>query len=432
MDFEREIVEFVSDKIGGITIVALKSGEIMYADKCFTERYGDDIVGQYGEDVYLWLGDCPTLAKDGSVVEWESIDTDTKKYYRIDSALFTKENQTYQIHKMIDITEYMGLNSDVTKYMAFFKRLAGFQTAVLEKLSSTYYELLPVMADYFQTNKVYFLIQRDEHTDFITYNKVGKLYSNDRVDSSAAVEQAFQMEEAQDILYTDFAMELQEVLALSGSNEESRFRMLCKGSVSGQKYAVYLSIWSNMDMESMREQVLLSVIRLYLENGIMRETLIYESEHDRLSGLYNKGKYMRMLEEEYQNQESIGIFNFDVNNLKVMNDTYGHEAGDKLLMKAANSIRKVTSNKVHGYRLGGDEFLMVACDVTEQEVAELKERWEQELARLNTVDDGINCVIAAGVVYGEKPYDLSALMKQADELMYEDKKRKKKPGEEIR
>ena len=101
-------------------------------------------------------------------------------------------------------------------------------------------------------------------------------------------------------------------------------------------------------------------------------------------------------------------------------------------LKAANSIRKVTNNKVHGYRMGGDEFLMVACNVTRDEVDAIKERWEKELARLNTVDDGILCVIAAGVVYGEKDYDLNALMKEADALMYEDKKAKKKPGEEIR
>lgn len=432
MNFEKEIVDFVSGQIGGITIIAQGSGDIVYADDFFTNRYGNDVTGMFSEDVYMWLGDCPELPSDGSSVEWESIDTETKKYYRIDSAIVAKEDKNYQIHRLTDISEYMSLNRDITKYMAFFKRLSGFQTAVLEKLSSTYYELLPMIADYFLTNKVYFLIQREGNVDVITYNKIGKLYSNDRINLNAAVGEAFSMKADSDTGFSDFAPELQEVFALSGSNEESIFRLLCNGAVSGQKYAVILSIWPNTDLVSMKEQVLLSVIQLYLENGIMREKLIYESEHDRLTGLYNKGKYLSMLEEEYLKQESIGIFNFDVNNLKVMNDTYGHEAGDKLIIKAANSIRKVTSNKVHGYRLGGDEFLMVACDVTEQEVDQIKERWEQELARLNTADDGINCVIAAGVAYGKEPYDLAALMKKADELMYEDKKKKKKPGEEIR
>ena len=115
-----------------------------------------------------------------------------------------------------------------------------------------------------------------------------------------------------------------------------------------------------------------------------------------------------------------------------MNDNFGHEAGDKLLVKAADSIRKVTNNNVHGYRMGGDEFLMVACDVTKEDADKLLLRWESELARLNTIEDDINCVMAVGMTYGEGDYDLFKLLADADELMYADKKAKKKPGEEIR
>lgn len=432
MDFNAEIVKFVSEKIGGLVIMTAGSAEIVYADNFFVNKYGNDIVGMYGDDIFSWLGDCPKLEEDGVIAEWESIDTDSKKYYRIVSAMFEKEEKRYQIHQLTDITEYMGLNRDITKYMSFFKKLSGFQSAVLQKLSSTYYELLPMLADYFVTNKAYFMIQREGKADIITYNKIGAIYSNDRIEMNAEVEKMFAGGQDSNVSFSDFAKELQEVFALTGSNEESEFRMLCQGAVSGQKYAVYLSMWPNTDVASMKENTLLSVIRLYLENGIMREKLIYESEHDRLTGLYNKGKYLSMMEEEYPQQDSIAVFNFDVNNLKVLNDTQGHEAGDKLLIKAANSIRKVTSNKVHGYRMGGDEFLMVACNVTEAEVKNLQERWEKELERLNTVEDGIHCVIAVGVVFGEKEYDLPAMLRKADELMYEDKKRKKKPGEEIR
>lgn len=432
MEFQEEIVRFISGQIGGVTILAEGSGEIIYADGFYRNKYGNDVTGMFGEDVYLWLSDCPGIPDDGSTVEWESIDTDTRKYYKITSGRFEKEEKQYQIHQMVDITEYMGLNRDITKYMAFFKKLAGFQAAVLEKLSSTYYELLPMLADYFVTNKVYFVIQREGNLDIITYNKVGNVYSNDRISMNARVGEVLGDHTDETLSLDQFADEIKEVFRLGGSNEDSRFRMLCKGTVSGQKYAVYLSLWPNTDQASMKESTLLSVIRLYLENGIMREKLIYDSEHDHLTGLYNKGKYLSMIEDTYLNQDSIAIFNFDVNNLKVMNDTYGHEAGDKLLIKAANSIRKVTSNRVHGYRMGGDEFLMVACDVSTEETQALLERWEKELERLNTLEDGVHCVIAVGVAYGKKEYNLPELMKTADQLMYEDKKRKKKPGEEIR
>lgn len=432
MDFTNEIVKFVSDKVGGVLIISDSSDEIVYADGYFTGKYKQDIVGMDSTEIFMWLDECPEITVDGPAVEWESLDRASKKYYRINSSKFEKDGKVYSIHLENDITEYMGLNRDITKYMGFFKRLSAFQTAVLQKLSNTFYELLPMLTDYFNVSKAYFLMQREGHMDVITYNKMGDVYSNDRIGLNAKVESAFTMSPDEDILMTDLAPEIQEVMSLNGSNEDSIFNLLCNGAVSGQKYAIYFGAWPNMDKDSMKENTLLSVIKLYVENGIMKEKLRYSSEHDGLTGLYNKAKYLEMMDSEYQNMDSIGIFNFDVNNLKVINDTQGHEAGDKLLIKAANSIRKVINNRAHGYRMGGDEFLMIACNVTKEEVDNLKNRWEAELARLNTAEDGIDCVVAVGVVYGDKGYDYSKLMKKADELMYEDKKAKKKPGEEIR
>ena len=63
-----------------------------------------------------------------------------------------------------------------------------------------------------------------------------------------------------------------------------------------------------------------------------------------------------------------------------MNDQFGHEAGDKLIIKAANSFRKVTSNRVHAFRMGGDEFLLVAENISKTETDKIRQRWEEELA----------------------------------------------------
>ncbi|MGN0437311.1 MAG: GGDEF domain-containing protein [Lachnospiraceae bacterium] len=432
MDFSEEIINFVSNDIGGIVVIAEGSSEIVYADKFFTEKYGNNIVGLYADEIFNWMQDCPKLSLDAPAVEWENIDTDRKKYYKFNSAMFRKEEKNYLIHQITDITEYMSLNRDITKYMSFFKKLSSFQTAILEKLSNSYQELLPMIADYFKTSKAYFFIERDEYMEIVSFAKMGKIFSNDRIAMSDEVAGVFDTDTADDILLTGFAPSVQDVLKTVGGTEETAYCMLCNGNVSGQRFAIYLNVWPNMDRDSMAEKTLVSVIKLYAENALMREKLIYENEHDHLTGLYNKGKYLERIEEEYPNQSSIAIFNFDVNNLKKMNDEFGHEAGDKLIIKAADSIRKVTSNNIHGYRMGGDEFLMVACDVTKDEADTLKKRWEDELERLNTLSDDINCVMALGMTYGEGKYDLSKLLSEADELMYEDKKAKKKPGEEIR
>lgn len=432
MDFSREIISFVSDRIGGIVIIAADSEQIVYADDFFTKKYGREIVGLGADETLGWIQDCPVLVCGGPAVEWENIDTADKKYYKFNSCLFEKDGKKYTIHQITDITEYMSLNRDITKYMSFLKKLSGFQSAILEKLSNSYQELLPMITDYFKTGKAYFLIQRGAYIEIVSYTRNGNVFVNDRIAMTDEAASAFDKTGEEDTPLTGFSASVQQVLKMGGDSDESAYCLLCNGNVSGQKYAIYLHVEEKMDRASLAEKALVSVIKIYAENALMREKLIYENEHDHLTGLYNKGKYLERIEREYPYKNSIAIFNFDVNNLKMMNDKFGHEAGDKLIIKAADSIRKVTSNHVHGYRMGGDEFLMVACDVTQEEADTLKARWETELARLNTLEDGINCVIAVGMTFGEKEYDLSSLLAKADELMYEDKKVKKKPGEEIR
>ncbi len=430
MDFSKDIVNFVSEQVGGIIIIAGGSSEIVYADSFFSQKYGSDIVGHDADEIFTWMSECPELSVGDKAVEWECIDTDSKKYYKFNSASFEKDEKIYNIHQIIDITEYMGLNRDITKYMSFFKKLSGFQTAVLEKLSDTYYELLPMLVDYFKTSKAYFFLEREDNMDIVTYSKMGNTYANDRIKLSDAAAMIFDMNTDDDILFENISGDVQDVLKINGSAQGSSYRYLCSGKVSDQRYAIYLNVWPNMDVQSINDKTLISVIKLYAENAIMREKLIYDTEHDHLTGLYNKGKYLEMIEKVYPEKTSLAVFNFDVNNLKKLNDTKGHEAGDKLIIKAANSIRKLTDKKIHGYRIGGDEFLMIAYDLSEVDADELRVRWEKELARLNSIDDDIECIMAVGVCYGSGE-NLDEICKKADELMYADKK-KKKAGDEIR
>lgn len=423
MEFQKEILEFVTEQLGGCSIVREEDQRIVYADELTRRLIVDEKLP--------WSEDNPTLNLGERAYEWEYLDICNKKYYRLQQSLFQRDEKIYRITQVSDITEYMGLNHDITKYMSFFKKLSKFQSAVLERLSETYYTLLPMVVDYFKAPRIYFLLERNHKLEIISYDKSKAIYENDRIELDNAVEQVFSyQQELRE--YETLPKEIQKVISSSDGPTEGSYICLCQGVASDQHYAILMEVNSKTDMASVSEEMLMNVIRLYVENGILREKIIYESEHDQLTGLYNKGKYLAMMESTYQNMDSIGIFNMDVNYLKQMNDTYGHEAGDKLLIKAADSIRKVTTDMVHGYRMGGDEYLMIACNCKESDVADIKARWEQALEELNRKDDGINCIIAIGTVYGSKGYDFAALMKQADELMYQDKVAKKKPGEEIR
>ena len=180
MDFKNELTTLYDKSVSGSVILESASKKVVYVDGLY-EADSENLVGEFGDEVFSWVSDCPELTNVGETVAWEKIDSDAGKYYRIESTPFEKEGGKYELHKLLDITEYMRLNRDITKYISFFKKLAKFQSAVLEKLSDSYYDLLPMLSDYYVTNKVYFVLQHDDYLDITTYTRVQKQFSNENV-----------------------------------------------------------------------------------------------------------------------------------------------------------------------------------------------------------------------------------------------------------
>lgn len=167
-------------------------------------------------------------------------------------------------------------------------------------------------------------------------------------------------------------------------------------------------------------------MELFREMTDYSRELKEEKEHDGLTGLLNKGRFLELSSSVFRDRTSIAVYNMDVNNLKVMNDTYGHEAGDRLLKRAADSLHRVESETVLPFRVGGDEFIMVALNPSREEADHLLEMWRQALDELNRADDSFRCVMACGMVYAEQEYDFDKLLSDSDKLMYEEKIRLKK------
>lgn len=164
---------------------------------------------------------------------------------------------------------------------------------------------------------------------------------------------------------------------------------------------------------------------LYRDLTEYSRTLREEKDLDSMTGLFNKGRFTELKNTLFQNQDTIAVFNMDLNFLKYMNDNFGHEAGDRLIKKAAASLKKISARNVMPFRVGGDEFLVVALHVDRAGAERIRENWERGLEELNREDDGLPCVVACGLAFGEKGYDLDEVMALADQLMYEDKKEKK-------
>lgn len=157
----------------------------------------------------------------------------------------------------------------------------------------------------------------------------------------------------------------------------------------------------------------------------------YKSEHDGLTNCYNR-VHLDNMKNMYECSKSVTIIFIDVNNLKRMNDEFGHEAGDALLKSAAFKLG-FWNNYGDVYRMGGDEFMIVVLNKNVDYMNKLVNQWYPTVGQLNRDTDGFKCVLSYGVAHGQQGCNFDALQKQADDKMYDMKVAlKKKFGEPLR
>lgn len=147
--------------------------------------------------------------------------------------------------------------------------------------------------------------------------------------------------------------------------------------------------------------------------------LEFKSSVDGLTQLLNRNtmneRIDKLVSGEEKLPESMGVVLADLNGLKIVNDDEGHDAGDRLLIRAS-ALLKIAFGDYDIYRAGGDEFFVFCPDITEDE---LKQQVNQLYSLANSTPD---VSFAVGFIHVTGEYDIRNTMKTADELMYKDKK----------
>lgn len=149
------------------------------------------------------------------------------------------------------------------------------------------------------------------------------------------------------------------------------------------------------------------------------DKLIAMSFHDELTGLYNRNRYMADIELLKDRADPLGIVFLDVNDLKEINDQYGHVRGDEALRTCAAKMVEALGD-ADLYRIGGDEFVALLPNVTEDEFASRLDRLERVLERVSATEDRF---VAIGSRWTTDSSDVLALLLEADADMYEKKRR---------
>lgn len=157
-------------------------------------------------------------------------------------------------------------------------------------------------------------------------------------------------------------------------------------------------------------------------NNLAYKRLAYT---DTMTGLLNRTAYM---EEEQKPLEGGCIYIIlDINNLKIINDRYGHRNGDLLIITAAQYIKKYFSHMGECYRIGGDEFLVICKGCSAVQAAGVIEDMQLQIQKDNDRKD-IPLRIAAGYAEQLKQDTAETLFQKADHCMYENKEIMKREG----
>ena len=206
-----------------------------------------------------------------------------------------------------------------------------------------------------------------------------------------------------------------ETLAYEMLKEQNVDRLLAVPLLDADEITGFLGV--DNPREHYDDATLLSSIQFFITSSLRRkkeqEYLTYLSYRDTLTMLYNRNKYMEVLNScEQKTINNTGVAYIDLNGLKKINDEQGHEAGDSFIKAAASVIENIFPED--SYRIGGDEFVIISMHIDENIFYENIKHLQNEMLA-NKVS------ISIGVVWKPEIIDLEEVLRLADHYMYKEK-----------
>lgn len=159
------------------------------------------------------------------------------------------------------------------------------------------------------------------------------------------------------------------------------------------------------------------------EIGILKSSLArldYKASHDELTGVYNRSGYELLLSDI--DIGSTCMMLFDVDDFKTINDTYGHEAGDKVLVKLARVLKNSFRAEDYVCRIGGDEFVVFLMHAAEMPQSLIVGKIQEINKELTESSDGLPpATVSVGIAHGAGASGAADLFHKTDAAMYQAK-----------
>ena len=167
---------------------------------------------------------------------------------------------------------------------------------------------------------------------------------------------------------------------------------------------------------------------IYEDVTVARRTsmrLVELAERDELTGLYNRRRFHeelgRMLADAERRGSRLGLLAFDLDGFKPINDSFGHQAGDEVLVRLAVELGRTVRRNETLFRVGGDEFALLVPEGSAEGLRELAHRLVETVAAMRFVFDGREAAVTASVGIARFPDNAregEALVAAADEALY--------------
>ncbi len=178
----------------------------------------------------------------------------------------------------------------------------------------------------------------------------------------------------------------------------------------------------NVEIKSVKEYRFLAWTynQIREQNRHHKESLLYQAEHDKLTGLLNRTGY----DDVYQKislDHTLFIL-LDIDKFKDVNDEYGHAAGDKVLKRVSDTmIFYFHGDSTHVFRIGGDEFAIITENSSEEMVNETASRCAQMNKELKGGSKQLQISLSIGIALGNALDTTDTLFKKADLALYHTK-----------
>jgi len=163
------------------------------------------------------------------------------------------------------------------------------------------------------------------------------------------------------------------------------------------------------------------ITNLYKINEKLRE----QTYIDELTLIYNRKAYNLRVKEHLALFKRYGsnfcLLMLDIDDFKIINDTYGHDIGDKVLIELSKTIKKCIRNTDMFFRIGGEEFIVLVPELDTKNTFLLAEKIKEEVENMRIIKNKI-ITISLGLVQVQKNDDINTIFKRVDDLLYKSKK----------